>query len=525
MFKSLFFKLYVTLIVASIALFGLSFVSIYAINFVNQVRHVETISAAPLALAKLVFQQDSDQLLNASQTHFPGATFRTTEYETTDFSDRIQERLRRGFTYYEFTQNGQLKAYIRLDTLEDEILEVTLNNPSYTFTHALPKLMARLVDRSESFESALAELKSLTSFPIEVLRSDPSLFQTDLTGAPIAHYQVCSKDYCNNNSLYVNIPYQDKIISVGPIPLEADFPLLPAIIVIIVAFCTLGLVFYFQVKKLNSKFRKIEHASYKLSRGDLNTRIDQQDQGALGRMAEAFNTMAEHIERLLSIQREMIRAVSHELRTPVARIRFGVQMIEDFSEDPAMNNQLQAIDNDIQELDDLIDEILTYARLEEGGPIIEFQKLKLEDIVEQVCTEQQALADSHLTIDYQFTCDTSDSTSEFEERYIHRAIQNLVGNARRYAKSQVFVNCHLTKDTCRVDVEDDGPGIPEKEWDRVFTPFARLDDSRTRASGGYGLGLSIVRRITYWHGGKAMISRSKKLKGAKFSLIWPREQP
>ena len=63
---------------------------------------------------------------------------------------------------------------------------------------------------------------------------------------------------------------------------------------------------------------------------------------------------------------------------------------------------------------------------------------------------------------------------------------------------------------------------PKEDWDRVFSAFARLDDSRTRASGGYGLGLSIVRRIMYWHGGRAMVGRSDELGGARFSLIWPR---
>ena len=76
---------------------------------------------------------------------------------------------------------------------------------------------------------------------------------------------------------------------------------------------------------------------------------------------------------------------------------------------------------------------------------------------------------------------------------------------------------------CRLDVEDDGPGVPEEAWERIFSPFLRLDDSRTRASGGHGLGLSIVRRIIYWHGGRALIGRSD-LGGAQFSLVWPRRQ-
>ena len=113
--------------------------------------------------------------------------------------------------------------------------------------------------------------------------------------------------------------------------------------------------------------------------------------------------------------------------------------------------------------------------------------------------------------------------SEIEIRYIHRSIQNLVGNARRYADAKVKVICSFDSEACRIDVEDDGPGIPEDQWESVFTPFARLDDSRTRSSGGYGLGLSIVRRILYWHGGQAFLGRSN-MGGAKFSLVWPRKQ-
>lgn len=113
---------------------------------------------------------------------------------------------------------------------------------------------------------------------------------------------------------------------------------------------------------------------------------------------------------------------------------------------------------------------------------------------------------------------------EAEPRYLHRALQNLVSNAMRHAASEVRVSYQLGQQRCRIDVEDDGPGIPEGFWDRIFTPFTRLDDSRARASGGHGLGLSIVRRIIYWHTGRATVGRSEALGGACFSLNWPRQQ-
>src|SRR5476651_415282 len=113
---------------------------------------------------------------------------------------------------------------------------------------------------------------------------------------------------------------------------------------------------------------------------------------------------------------------------------------------------------------------------------------------------------------------------EAEPRYLHRAVQNLVSNAMRHAECEVRVSYQVGQQRCRIDIEDDGPGIPENAWDRIFTPFMRLDDSRTRASGGHGLGLSIVRRIIHWHEGRALIGRSESLGGACFSLAWPREQ-
>jgi len=82
----------------------------------------------------------------------------------------------------------------------------------------------------------------------------------------------------------------------------------------------------------------------------------------------------------------------------------------------------------------------------------------------------------------------------------------------------VLVECYFDDQTMRIDVQDDGAGIPEEDWDKVFTAFARLDDSRTRKSGGYGLGLSIVRRILYWHGGQAFVGRSEEELGVPASL-------
>ncbi|MDK8464653.1 ATP-binding protein [Marinobacter sp. SS13-12] len=297
------------------------------------------------------------------------------------------------------------------------------------------------------------------------------------------------------------------------------------LLLLVVAGSVLALALYLALRDVDSNLRAVESVAIRIARGEMGARVDAGDSRLVSRLAAAFNSMAEHIQRLVGVQREMIHAVSHELRTPVARIRFGVQMIESASSPEALQKQLDGIDGDIQELDELIDEILTYARLEQGGPVFALQETSVSDIVRQVVSEQQMTRP-----EYSIEADIDEeserwSLSDVEPRYLHRAVQNLVGNAARYATRNVRVHCQFDEDNCRIDVEDDGPGIPEEDWEKVFTAFARLDDSRTRTSGGYGLGLSIVRRILYWHGGQAFVSRSDELGGARFSLVWPRKKP
>lgn len=296
------------------------------------------------------------------------------------------------------------------------------------------------------------------------------------------------------------------------------------LMLVLVAGGILAAALFLLLRDVDQNLRAVESVAMRIARGEMGARVEAGEGALVARLADAFNGMAEHIQRLVGVQRELIHAVSHELRTPVARIRFGVQMLESCKDQASLQKQLDGIDGDIQELDELIDEILTYARLEQGGPVFNLQEASVTDIVRQVVSEQQLIR-PEVSIEAEIAADSEPwALSDIEPRYIHRAIQNLVGNAARYANSNVRVYCHIDEDTCRVDVEDDGPGVPEQDWEKVFTAFARLDDSRTRTSGGYGLGLSIVRRILFWHRGQAFVSRSPRLGGARFSLVWPRKK-
>ncbi len=313
------------------------------------------------------------------------------------------------------------------------------------------------------------------------------------------------------------------VLEMGPLQLMNPAPAQLLVLIAVLALSLIGLAVYLLVHQLERRLRGLEGAATQIAGGSLATRVPTRGADSVGRLATAFNHMAEQLQHLLTIQREMVRAVSHELRTPVARLRFGLEMIADAPTSSARQKYMDGMDSDIQELDRLVDEMLTYSRLEQGEPALTFQQVDLDALLDKVLSEQAPLRPS-----IQLQCGTQPAAEpvlvDGELRYLHRALQNLVSNAMRHAETRVRVSYCVQDEQCRIDVEDDGPGVPEDDWERLFTPFLRLDDSRTRASGGHGLGLSIVRRIIYWHAGRALIGRSASLGGACFSLVWPRQQ-
>lgn len=405
---------------------------------------------------------------------------------------------------------------------KNNYIKITVRSVTEVQAQASGQLLLEDWQRSgQPLDLFLADMSQYFGYPLTLLPlSDVKLSSGDI--GRMQYGEVLTRIIGGESiDALIKVPGKKQVIRMGPINTFKRYTPLGIFIISLIGFILLGLGVYWVVRSFELRLRKLEQATSRLSQGHLNARVGIVGSDPVSRLGESFNKMADHIQRLISVQREMVRAVSHELRTPVARLRFGVQIIEDsVQEDPFIIKQLSGMDSDIQELDELIDEILTYARLEEGGPLMNFEQTNIKQFISQLVDEARPPAD--VEVHYSSAPGSLDSAA-IEYRYMHRAVQNLIGNACRYARSEVVVKYSITEKLCRIDVSDDGAGIPEKDWIHIFTPFARLDDSRTRSSGGYGLGLSIVRRIAYWHGGRAMVSKDMQLGGAQFSLVWPRQ--
>ena len=496
--------------------------SFWFVGHINEKQQKQNILGGILLLAAKQIQYDGGGIEEVGE--LLGVPLKLEPMGTLDLGRIEKERLRQGGFLQRTEDDGSLSVLVKVKLNGKE--QILAGGFRYFRTSHIRGTVSLIQKKEQRSPGALRQMTKnqavLKSLPIRILTNEEAHF-LDLDPLKVMAPNHVARQEIGGESgrFYSYIPETRQFIELGPVVFQQKLTLQSILVVIVLAAILAGIAVYWLVYRFELNLQHLERASSRIASGHLNSRVKVASPDAFGRLGEAFNRMAEQIQRLMGVQKEMIRAVSHELRTPIARMRFGAQMLEDSATDDFLKKQVQDMDQDLQELDELVDEILTYARLEEGGPILEFRAANMLDLVDQVVEETRRRQDK---VDIQWHSQTTHLEhifSDIEYRYMHRAIQNLVGNACRYAKGQVFVEFSFDNDICRIDVEDDGEGIPEKDWERVFSPFTRLDDSRTRSSGGYGLGLSIVRRIIYWHGGTSLVGRSR-WGGAKMSLLWPK---
>ncbi|WLG98837.1 ATP-binding protein [Pseudomonas beijingensis] len=279
----------------------------------------------------------------------------------------------------------------------------------------------------------------------------------------------------------------------------------------------IGFVLLFWVRPHWRDLEKLRLAAERFGSNDLSARIQLSRRSNIRDLAERFNLMAARIEGLIANQRELTNAVSHELRTPIARLSFELDQLKQQS-DPSQNRELIAdMYADLGELEEMVSELLTYASLEQGATVIVREDIQardwLDSVVGSVALEAEAAGVQLLIVE----CPAG--TVRIEPRFMARAVINLLRNAIRYADERVHVSLTRAGDHYEVRVNDDGPGVPPGGREKIFEPFARLDASRDRRTGGFGLGLALVRRVSQSHRGHVEVTDSS-WGGASFRMTW-----
>lgn len=245
--------------------------------------------------------------------------------------------------------------------------------------------------------------------------------------------------------------------------------------------------------------------------GKLSARARMRPSATVYPLAERIDHMADRIEALLEAQRSLLHSVSHELRTPIARLEFGLELLDARARDPDLHRRIAAMEGDLRELNSLVNELLDMSKLD-STRTLQPARVDLAALLEEC---RATLPPSPHAV----ACELDGALGEIDAdpRLLGRAVGNLLRNAQKYAASRVLLSARRGVDGIEIAVDDDGPGIPEDERERIFDPFYRLDRSRDRATGGFGLGLSIARKAVALHGG-SLRAEASSLGGARFVL-------
>jgi signal transduction histidine kinase len=264
--------------------------------------------------------------------------------------------------------------------------------------------------------------------------------------------------------------------------------------------------------------------------GNLAARAQVARSASIYPLAQHINQMATRIGELLLAQKRLLHAVSHELRTPIARLEFGLELLRD-TLDPVKREQgIDAMQGDLAELGSLVNELLAMAKLGQA------QALQLDPVeLASLCADcVKALAHEAHGREIMIDIDGECQAGMLDARLMQRALGNLLKNALKYGQSRIRLSVQQSirhgagevgeaadmRVGISILVEDDGPGIAPEHRERIFEPFYRLDDSRDRHTGGFGLGLSIVAQAVALHGGSVTVGGSA-LGGACFTIWLP----
>lgn len=243
-------------------------------------------------------------------------------------------------------------------------------------------------------------------------------------------------------------------------------------------------VAYIFARRLSTPIKRFADAAERLGRDPRAAPLELTGPSEIGIAVRAFNDMQERLRRYVEDRTAMVGAIAHDLRTPLTRLRFRIEGLPE--------EQRAKMANDIDQMEEMISAALTFVR--DASRPGERTPLELSSLLESLCDE---MAETGASTE---VAPGEKVVLEGDPMALRRLFSNLLENAVKFggrARARVFRDAS----NAFVEIDDDGPGIPPSDWEKVFEPFYRREPSRSRQTGGFGLGLAVVRSIARGHGG------------------------
>ena len=298
----------------------------------------------------------------------------------------------------------------------------------------------------------------------------------------------------------------------------------PWVLLLLTLIITTPLLWWF-THTIVKPITNLQKAANSVALGNFKVDKDLANQGPseLREVGQSFNKMSIAIDNLISNQHNLLSSISHELKTPLTRLQLSTALIRHQIGDI---EPLKRIEKEIERMDKMISELLLISRQQMHSQM-EHNLFPINQLWDDVIKDALFEAEQH-----QITCDVNISILHPKKHMIYgnlslltSAIENIIRNALKYTKNHIFLTIDLHKneqdDNClQIRVDDNGLGLPPKEFDKIFKPFYRVDETRTRATGGTGLGLTIVYNVVNEHNGKVW-AESSNLGGLAVTIQLP----
>jgi two-component system, OmpR family, sensor histidine kinase RstB len=309
------------------------------------------------------------------------------------------------------------------------------------------------------------------------------------------------------------------IARIGPLKTIETLSKVDDIFFLIYPMVLLGVMTLIWTSWLQYRLVRLEEASVAFSNGNLNFRAPL-GHLVLGNLNQSFNSMADRLQRLFLSHKHLTNAVSHELRSPIGRIRFHFEMLTNQEKsvgERGRDKHLVGISEDIDEMESLVEELLTYAKMERTEPLVTLDRIDFN----QWLIEQRERLSVETQTRIELVLPRMPVQASIDQVLMYRLLRNLVCNADNFADQKLVVGFDVNEGNCQLWIDDDGPGIAKDQRESLFEPFTRVDISRNKNHGGFGLGLAIAAQIARCHHGCLSIHTSR-YGGARLLLEWPK---
>lgn len=394
------------------------------------------------------------------------------------------------------------------DIYRDDIYQDQTHD--YAAIYSLLKRLYPLTSENE-WQELLTEIDESSNIPIQTLTIDQLLLNDDQVTL-LMNGELVIPEYP------LDIHYQliapNVVAKVGPMgeidSVQYAYSIHKFLPIVLFGGFTLLWIIGLQLRLLG-----LEHSMREFSKGQFNARAST-GLWAIGALNHGFNLMAIRLKQYIQNQKYLTNAVSHEFRSPISRMRFQLEMALESTSSSERNLHLLGISDDLDEMEQMTHEILSYAKLESATAPVNLQSVNLHDWIIQ----QHAMLSMETAIPIELAVSNEEYIVYMDQVLMSRLVRNLVNNADKHTHSKIVLGATVKNYKCHIWVDDNGKGIPEEKRQTLFEPFTRLDNSRNKKTGGYGLGLAIVSKIAIQHGGHAKIITSP-LGGARFLIRWP----